>query len=791
MMDLVRRFSTRENSILLLTLTVVACLPISLRKTIPDAASSLLLPVTILAALLAFGLASADIRKTWAGLLLIAGGPILLFIRIARVGSALSGIIWETLRVAGRITMTAQGQPQSVLDFHPWLSAGGLFTTQAGAFGHRLVLWAAATAQNQSIGDTAARAFVWSFGLWLIAAWASWQIRRQGKVLAGLLPAIILLGLILNNTAPKSGILWLFLIAFMLLLGITHYQSLVAPWIRQGTDFSDSIWEDSLIMTLSLGAVVLLAAYTVSTFSLKEMLDRMRERQTVTVSSSASSSSPHISTTQLQATLPESHAILGGPTLTDDVVMLVSTGDFPPMPHAVNMAVPRYYWRTMTYQTYIGSGWINRSSIEEDVAPHHMLVQTTPLNYRIVHQEITFPEGVTGGLYWTGALVQSDTPLQIAWRSQPLKDPAAAGFDPLAGGDVIGGLISGRPAGASGGYTIESILPKVSEADLEAAPAVYPAWIGQRYLALPDTVPERVRSLARDLTANAATPYDRALAIETYLRKFPYSLKVPAPPLNQDAADYFLFDLKKGYCDYYATAMTVLARAADLPARLVIGYASGGYDSYDAQYVIRQTDSHAWTEIYFSGIGWIEFEPTAGQPTPVRAGTSQPAPTLVPGFQSQTIWGQLPSLFTARFNFPWQIFTVVIILYLLWIGSDGLRLSRYAPPEAILRLIQRLRRLARSISGLPPPDQTIREYTAALTGRLESLQNRNRLSNWLLSPVQAQIGSLTDLYTRSLFSPIPLTRADTRHAAIIWGRLRWRLFLLKLILVLRPGSARP
>ena len=81
--------------------------------------------------------------------------------------------------------------------------------------------------------------------------------------------------------------------------------------------------------------------------------------------------------------------------------------------------------------------------------------------------------------------------------------------------------------------------------------------------------------LAKELTANMANPYDKAKAIEAYLRTYPYSLDIKPPPPDRDVADYFLFDQKIGYCDYYATSMVVLSRAVGLPARLVIGYANG------------------------------------------------------------------------------------------------------------------------------------------------------------------------------------------------------------------------
>lgn len=75
-----------------------------------------------------------------------------------------------------------------------------------------------------------------------------------------------------------------------------------------------------------------------------------------------------------------------------------------------------------------------------------------------------------------------------------------------------------------------------------------------------------------------------------------------------------------GYCDYYGSAMVVLARSAGLPARIVVGYASGEYDASTVQYFIRMMDARTWAEIYFPEIGWVEFEPTASQPLILRLG---------------------------------------------------------------------------------------------------------------------------------------------------------------------------
>lgn len=134
------------------------------------------------------------------------------------------------------------------------------------------------------------------------------------------------------------------------------------------------------------------------------------------------------------------------------------------------------------------------------------------------------------------------------------------------------------------------------------------------YLQLPDNLPQRVKDLSASLVASETNDYDRAKAIEQYLAsKYPYNLDVRSTPRNRDFVDYFLFDLKEGYCSYYASAMTVLARCAGLPARYVEGYMLPPEPVKDDRttYVVNNMQAHAWVEIYFEGYGWLPFEPTA------------------------------------------------------------------------------------------------------------------------------------------------------------------------------------
>ena len=115
---------------------------------------------------------------------------------------------------------------------------------------------------------------------------------------------------------------------------------------------------------------------------------------------------------------------------------------------------------------------------------------------------------------------------------------------------------------------------------------------------------------ARNWRAASGNPYDIATGIERYLRTtYAYATVINNPPANRDVADYFLFDAKEGYCEYFATAMTVLLRANSIPARVVTGYLPGARQA-DGRFLSRESQAHSWVEVYFPQYGWITFDPT-------------------------------------------------------------------------------------------------------------------------------------------------------------------------------------
>ena len=192
-----------------------------------------------------------------------------------------------------------------------------------------------------------------------------------------------------------------------------------------------------------------------------------------------------------------------------------------------------------------------------------------------------------------------------------------------------------------GDYWVASHVSDASPERLRADKAVYPRWVAERYLQLPETVPFAVRDLAAKITTAYDNPYDKAEAIELVLRTYPYNQAIAAPPPGADAVDYFLNDIKEGYCDYYASAMVVMLRSVGIPARFAVGYTPGKEVEQKAvdedgliQVRVLENNAHAWPEVFFPSYGWVQFEPTASEPLLVRPADA-PAPPLDAGLQPQ------------------------------------------------------------------------------------------------------------------------------------------------------------
>lgn len=136
--------------------------------------------------------------------------------------------------------------------------------------------------------------------------------------------------------------------------------------------------------------------------------------------------------------------------------------------------------------------------------------------------------------------------------------------------------------------------------------------IKEEYLQVPKETPERVHKLAEEITKDCTNKYDKAEAICRYLKdNYTYTTNISQLPKGKDAVDYLLFEQKSGYCSYFASAMSIMCRYVDIPARYVEG-AAINYEEEEEWYSVKTGDSHAWTEIYLEGFGWIRMDATPG-----------------------------------------------------------------------------------------------------------------------------------------------------------------------------------
>lgn len=158
-------------------------------------------------------------------------------------------------------------------------------------------------------------------------------------------------------------------------------------------------------------------------------------------------------------------------------------------------------------------------------------------------------------------------------------------------------------------YEVVSNTTPLPAAWLRADSTEYPPEIRGPYLQLPE-MNERVRLLAEQVTAEQPTVYDKAATLEQYLRtKYGYTLDLPRV-LPADPIGSFLFETRRGHCEYFASAMTVMLRSVGIPARLVNGFLTGDYNDVGSDYVVRASDAHTWVEVYFPSHGWVAFDPT-------------------------------------------------------------------------------------------------------------------------------------------------------------------------------------
>ncbi len=179
----------------------------------------------------------------------------------------------------------------------------------------------------------------------------------------------------------------------------------------------------------------------------------------------------------------------------------------------------------------------------------------------------------------------------------------------MVGSDSNGAVYNFDTQHAISGYEADSDIATARPEELRSAGQEYPAQIANVYLRVPPLDP-RIAELAARITASSNSNFDKADAIDNYLRThFGYTLRLPQNEV-QDPLANFLFVRKQGHCEYFASSMAVMLRTLGVPSRVVNGFRTDEFNDLTGNYVVRAKDAHSWVEAYFPGYGWQTFDPT-------------------------------------------------------------------------------------------------------------------------------------------------------------------------------------
>ena len=758
----------RKNISLVLLLIAAACPALAIGQVVRGVSWALLIPVALVAVLCGWWAGKSRLNGVQAAGWLVALGLPGIFVYAVKLGRPVVNFVFSLYSILPQIVRWINDR--SPVDPTRLFNAWNDLSSRVIVALLRLGEWTMLLVTGKPAADPAATGLALSILFWLIGIWAGWQFRRKRLAIHALTPGGIVLTLALSYTRDETNLVVLYLLLMLSLIGLAHYKDVVTGWLQRNVDYSDSIAIDSVMLAAPVIILLVGSAMLTPSLSWEDLVDKLRESDRKDASgvseSAVRKTPPNVANNKEYQSggLPRLHLLSTPPEQLETVVMTISTGEN--LPTSAN-----YYWRTRTYDRYTGIGWVSRPAREAALDADTPLLEPTPA-YRVVHQQVRMASDQTvNSLYWTGMLVQVDTDIKLAWRVPPPPDPS-----PLRNGDLLGALITANA------YTVQSYVPQVSKTQLRAAIRDYPLEIVSRYLELPEDTPNRVLALARDLTGAERTLYDQAVAIETYLRKIPYTLDVEPPPFGEDVVDYFLFTAQEGYCDYYASSMVVLARAAGLPARIVVGYASGDYDPSTGQYVVRQKHAHSWVEIYFAEIGWVEFEPTGSQPAishsdDVAASESDPGLSLGEILASwlEVQWLSLISTLGGQ-----ALLGVagLLGLVLVWQTGVGMYLRLLPSPTAVRQIYMRIEKGAARLLPHLSNGHTPLGLQIALADKFR--ETNNGLLRLVYRNAPSELKQLTALYMLQTFSQHPPSRPQVRDGIKAWSRLRWRLWFARI-----------
>lgn len=668
----------------------------------------------------------------------------------------------------------------------------------------KLLTWVDAAMSNSANNDNYVFVFEISFLLWWLTYLGVWAIFRYGYTWRAIIPAGVVL-LINTYYAPKSviGFLVFFCLLGLLFLVRTNLAEQQMRWREHRIYFNQDITLDFLRNGLTYSIIVLGVAWLVPGLGrnpqVRSILDPINNRWTeANVQISKYYGGLRRQAGSGTAAFGRKLSLGGERKVENTPIFTVRT-------------LAGRYWRAVAFDTYDGRQWLNTIDKETPFDADANLPVPSWQMRTMITQTITLLAPTGNVIFGTQDIRRVNVPINALAQSSP----ADSAIAPQAQEITYARAQSTLDGGDS--YTVVSEITKVTKRAMEGAGTDYPQIITDKYLQLPENFSERVAATAISVTVGAETPYDKAKAVETYLRTFKYNDAIPAPAPDQDPIEYFLYDVKEGYCDYYATAMVLMLRKLGIPSRAVSGYAEGIFDEESGVYFVTDKDAHTWVEVFFPTLGWVEFEPTAGEsplarPEDENVGTNNGLPdgaiatqTAQDGedgrpedFAQQQLVNQAGDIgpLDAQQTGGWERWLWLLLLPVLLVaGFWGMRRSQIFGPTAFTPelppiLYERLARWAERLGMRSRPSDTPYEHARSFSR--------------VLPEGEPYIQTITQNYVHYRFSGQALTENGLASSATApngaglvysWQALNpllWKAWMRKLLrIVLRRQENNP
>src|SRR5512143_945813 len=383
---------------------------------------------------------------------------------------------------------------------------------------------------------------------WLVAVVAGyWAVRRR-NILVGIIPSGILMLAIqvyANYQVRSSWWLAVYLLIAMILVGRSYFVQREKVWAEQRVYVHEEAWANILGGLFTLTAAAIIVAWTFPTsISSVESASQAWSRATRSMRDRLSNAVTSLSgpygrpgTNYYESTLQLGKDASQGDTTVFTVEVLK-----PPDSYL------RYYWRARVYNHYENGKWSLSSGSNQDFEPSSSnlpIPEVDAASIANLRFTMQFP---------TQTLMYA--PNVPVWVSRPALVQTTAAGEGL--NDVLAWQ-SRREMTRGSRYEVHSQITNPDIPQLQAAPAVYPKWVSDNYLQVPDNVRAEMERLAAQVTAGLSNPYDKAAAITTYLRaNLRYSTSVPQIPEGRDPVSWVLFNYKRGFCTYYASAEVLM-----------------------------------------------------------------------------------------------------------------------------------------------------------------------------------------------------------------------------------------